>query len=123
MVNLSSLKNLFMKEFFVMENTNVRLTDPNMTVKDMLVTMCDGNPGALSAMMKMLERDQMQGTLHILLCDSLGIYGSKIYMLWNDCCGRDMEKLDETFAAFSEGKFTREQIHENLGKIRATPFI
>ena len=104
-------------------NMNVRLTDPMMTTQDMLINMCDGNPGALTCMIGMLKRDAGKAVLQILQFDMLGIYGSKIYMVWNDCCGRDYDKLDETIQAFAEGKFTREQIHENLNQVRARPFI
>lgn len=105
-----------------MANTNTRIT-ANMSVQDMLITMCDGNPGALTCMMKMIQDDHMTGMLDILLFDSMGIYGSKIYMIWNDCCGRDMEKFKETLRAFREGKFTEEEIHENLSLPYAKPFI
>lgn len=105
-----------------MANTNTRIT-ANMSVQDMLITMCDGNPGALTFMMEMIQDDPMTGILDILLFDSMGIYGSKIYMVWNDCCGRDMEKFRETLRAFREGKFTEEEIHENLSLPYAKPFI
>ena len=61
--------------------------------------------------------------LDIMLFDSMGIYGSKIYMVWNDCCGRDMKKFKETIQAFREGKFSVEEIQENLSRVRAKPFI
>ena len=105
-----------------MANTNTRLTS-NMSMEDMLITMCEGNPGALTCMMQMIQTDPMTGMLDILLFDSLGIYGSKIYMVWNDCCGRDMAKFKETIQAFRKGKFTEEEIHENLSSVRAKPFI
>lgn len=105
-----------------MANTNPRIT-ANMSVQDMLITMCDGNPGALTCMMEMIQDNPMTGMLNILLFDSMGIYGSKIYMVWNDCCGRDMEKFKETLRAFREGKFTEEEIHENLSLPYAKPFI
>lgn len=105
-----------------MANTNTRLT-ANMSVQDMLITMCDGNPGALTCMMEMIQDDSMTGMMDIMLFDKLGIYGSKIYMVWNDCCGRDMEKFTETIRAFREGKFTEEEIHKNLSLPYAKPFI
>ena len=105
-----------------MANTNTRIT-ANMSIQDMLITMCEGNPGALSCMMEMIQTDPVNGFMDILLFDSLGIYGSKIYMVWNDCCGRDMEKFKETLKAFREGRFTEEEIHENLSQVRARPFI
>ncbi len=104
-----------------MANTNTRIT-ADMSVQDMLITMSEGNPGALTCMMQMMTSDPM-ALLDILLFDSMGIYGSKIYMVWNDCCGRDMAKFKETIQAFREGKFTEEEIHENLSRPYAKPFI
>jgi len=102
--------------------SNTRITG-NMSVKDMLVTMCDGNPGALTFMLQLVQAEPVTGVMDILLFDSLGIYGSKIYMLWNDCCRRDMVKVQETITAFRLGKFSREEIHENLSRPYAKPFI
>lgn len=104
-----------------MANTNTRIT-ADMSFQDMLITMSEGNPGALTCMMQMMNSDPM-ALLDILLFDSMGIYGSKIYMVWNDCCGRDMAKFKETIKAFREGKFSEEEIHENLSRSYAKPFI
>ena len=84
---------------------NERIT-ASMDMKKMLITMSEGNPGALTCMMEMLRTDPM-ALLDILYFDSMGIYGSKIYMLWNDCCGAVSKK----------------EIHENLNRVRAVPFI
>ena len=106
-----------------MANTNnTRITD-NMSIEDMLIEMCEGNPGALTCMMQMLQSDFVDGIHDIMLFDSLGIYGPQIYMVWNDCCGRDMGKFKETINAFREGKFTNEEIHENLSRPYAKPFL
>ena len=72
--------------------------------------------------MEMMDSNPM-ALLDILYFDSLGIYGSKIYMLWNDCCDRDMGKLNETLQYFREGDISEEEIHANLDKVRAEPFI
>ena len=93
-----------------------------MTVEKMLTMMSEANPGALNCLVSML-RTGPQGFMDILLMDSLGIYGSKIHMLWADCCGQDMTKMQETLMAFRQGKFTREQIHANLSQVKAIPFI
>lgn len=104
-----------------MANTNTRITS-DMNGQEILMAMSDGNPGALTCMLQMLESDPM-AFLDILLFDTMGIYGSKIYMVWNDCCNRDMRKFKETIQAFREGKFTEEEIQENLARPYAKPFI
>lgn len=104
-----------------MANTNTRIT-ADMSMQDVLITMSEGNPGALTCMMQMLQTNPMS-FMDILLFDKMGIYGSKIYMVWNDCCGRDMKKFKDTIQAFREGKFSEEEIHENLNRPYAKPFI
>ena len=106
-----------------MANDKTTRITKDMTTETMLITMCDGNPGALTCMMEMIQHDTFSGIMDIMLFDSMGIYGSKIYMVWNDCCGRDMEKFKETLKAFREGKFTEEEIHQNLSLPYAKPFI
>lgn len=101
---------------------NERLTDPNMTLEEVIITMADGNPGAIACMMQMMNNSPM-AMLDILYLDSMEIYGEKIYMLWNDCCNKDMEKLDATLKYFRSGKISKEKILENLSQVRATPFI
>lgn len=102
-------------------NTKTRLTS-EMSIKEAIIEMSEGNPGALTCMMEMMDSNPM-ALLDILFFDSLGIYGSKIYMLWNDCCDRDMNKLNETLRYFREGDISEEEIHANLDKVRAEPFI
>ena len=59
----------------------------------------------------------------ILFFDNMEIYGTKIYILWNDCCGRDMTKFKETIQYLKGGNVSKEAIHGNLSRLRAEPFI
>lgn len=76
-------------------NTKTRLTSET-SIKEAIIEMSEGNPGALTCMMEMMDSNPM-ALSDILYFDSLGIYGSKIYMLWNDCCDRDMNSLTKHF--------------------------
>lgn len=78
-------------------NERITLKD---TSRDILVKMADGNPGAISAMMEMIKHGEsidpqgfMGGLGAILSLDTLGIYGTEIYILWNDQCHRDTREL------------------------------
>lgn len=51
-----------------------------MTIQEAIITMSEGNLGALTCLLKMLESNPM-AILDILYFDFLGIYGSKIYIL------------------------------------------
>lgn len=78
--------------------------------------------GLMPGMVNMLNYNPM-ARLDILFFDTMEIYGSKIYMLWNDCCGRDMDKFNKTIQYIREGKVSKEKVHENLNRVRAEPFI
>lgn len=78
--------------------TRIKLTD---TTQGVVVKMCDGNPGAMTAIVGLLSKDcekidpdSAMGTLGPLLSlDTLGIYGTDIYILWNDKCKRDLRRF------------------------------
>lgn len=94
-----------------------------MDTMDVLYIMSEGNPGALTCIMQMMQIDPMAGMMNLLLLDNLEVYGAKIYMIWNDSCKRDLKKFNETLQAFREGRFSKEEIHENLNRPYAKPFI
>ena len=94
---------------------------PDMSIMQMIMTMGEGNPGALNVAMEMMN--EPAGFLDLLLCDSLNIRGSKLYMLHNDCCRRNKDKLNLTLMMIRCGVFSEEEIQANLNLIRAIPFI
>jgi hypothetical protein len=93
----------------------------SMTALDMVVTMSEGNPGAINVVMTMLSNPDLAPFL--LLCDTLGIRGSRLYMLHNDCCGRNNEKFKRTLTMIKRGVFTEEEINDCLNLPYALPFI
>ena len=109
------------KEEQIMMDTTAKL-NMEMTIQEAIITMSEGNSGALTCLQKMIESNPM-AILDILYFDFLGIYGSKISILWNDCCNRDINKLNKTLNYFKEINISKEEIHENLDKVRAEPFI
>lgn len=62
-----------------------------MDIKEIIQTMAEGNFGAAFSIKEMLNYPS--GILDILLCDTLEIRGTKLYMLYSDCCGRNCGKL------------------------------
>ena len=93
----------------------------NMMEMEMVMTMSEGNPGAMSVIMGMMQ--DPTGLLNIFMLDSMDIRGSHLYMLNSDCCRRDPAKFKRTLMMFRSGVFTQEQIHENLERCYALPFI
>lgn len=78
--------------------TRIEATDNGQS---MVVKMSDGNPGVMQALMLLLskgceeiDQDNMLKPFGPLLSlDTLGIYGTGIYILWNDKCKRDIRRL------------------------------
>jgi len=100
---------------------NEKLTDPKMSIMEMIMTMSEYNPGAIEVLSEMLN--EPYGLLDILSLDSLDIRGFKIWILSKDCCNRDKEKLKRTIKLLRFGLFTQEQIDANLNLSRAVPFV
>lgn len=93
----------------------------SMSTMEVVMTMSEGNPGAMSVIMNMIATPK--GLLDLLLLDSLDIRGSHLYMLNNDCCGRSPERFDRTLMMLRSGVFTEEEIRANLDRTYAIPFI
>lgn len=105
-----------------MMNNNGKLKD-NMSTMDMIITMSEGNPGAIQVIMQMMSDPDPIRFLDILLLDGLDIRGSQLYMLWSDCSDKNMEKYFRTLTMLRNGIFSEEQIKANLNLVYAIPFI
>lgn len=77
--------------------SRIQLTD---SVMDMIIKMAEGNPGAVTAIMQIVEehdaidpQSALGGIGAILSLDTLEIYGSDIYVLFSDKCGKDVRKM------------------------------
>lgn len=94
-----------------------------MSVKDILIERSEGNPGALTFLMEELNLgDEMRFIVDVSFFDMYEIYGSKLYMFWNDACNRDLDKVKETILLIISNMVPKEKVHENLNRGRALPF-
>ena len=60
--------------------------------------LCNGNPGAINACCHLIKDGAhvypyTDGCEYLITLDTLGIYGTDIYVLWSDICQRDLEKM------------------------------
>lgn len=60
--------------------------------------LCNGNPGAINACCVLIKEGAhispyIDGYRYIMILDSIGIYGTDIYVLWSDICQRDLAKM------------------------------
>jgi len=96
--------------------SRIDLTDNGM---DILIKMADGNPGAISAMTTILKEHDaidpqavMGGIGTILILDTWEIYGSDIYVLFNDKCGCDVRRLLMLMRATQLGFFSHSKLQQ-----------
>ena len=96
----------------------------NDTVTDMMIKMSDGNPGAVTVMMQMLQEAEnidpqaiMGGVGAVLALDTHEIYGSNIWILYKDVCGGDLRKMIMLMRATQLGKFP----HTRLQNLASDP--
>lgn len=73
---------------------------------DMMVTLSDGNIGAVAFITDVLdkafkENDDM-AALALSRAKTFNIVGTKLYLLWNDCCGMDTDKAIRVLAENSK---------------------
>jgi hypothetical protein len=64
------------------------------SIMNMVIKLSEGNPGALTVCMNAFQNDPeidpigaLGGLAPMLALDTLGIYGSRIWMLYKDVCG------------------------------------
>ena len=63
-------------------------------IQDAVVQMAEGNPGALSVLMKLLQ-DGPMGFMNLLHLDDMVMRGSQIWVAYKDHCGSDLEELKQ----------------------------
>ena len=93
------------------------------TMLDIICDFSEGNPGCAEFIMESLNKTPQFMMKVLMFADNNEIYGSKLYMLWNDCCDRDLDKVDKTIDYLLTNKVSQATIHENLNRGRALPFI
>jgi hypothetical protein len=93
----------------------------NDTLMDVFVKMSDGNPGALTVMSQLYQdvptidpMNIMGGLGAIMELDSLGIYGPRIWMLYKDVCGQDVEKTNWMIRAVQLGVISESDINHRI---------
>lgn len=84
------------------------------TIESAMIKMSERNPGALTVLMILIKEDEMNVIKYVLALDALEIYGSNIYILWNDCCGRDVSKVKDIIDSWQSGNLLEEDIHKAI---------
>ncbi len=98
-------------------NERIQLTD---TTQDVVVKLSDGNPGCMNVCVKILRDSakidpQSAGPLFTLLTfDTLGIYGSRVWMLYKDVCKENLTDTLGVMRGFQLGIITAPQLNHAI---------
>lgn len=65
----------------------------NSTVLDAVVTLADGNPGAVTALAELIKANEGEALLTMLRMDELGMTGSVIWVAYKDFANYDIPAL------------------------------
>lgn len=103
-----------------MKQAKIQLTD---SMPDVLSKMSGGNPRALTVCMQILkdgeqiDPDNAMGGLGVILSlDTLGLYGSKIWMLYKDVCNQDLPSMLAVLRGWQLGYVSDAQIHNAVDR-------
>jgi hypothetical protein len=93
--------------------------DLNDSAMSAAIKLAEGNPGAITAIVKMMEEapaidpDSAWGSFGPLIAlDSAGIYGSHIWMLWKDVCGQSAVNAETLFRASQLGIISQSSVRD-----------
>ena len=106
--------------------SKIELTD---SLQDVMEKMAEGDPGALQTLCEILKQAEkidpqgaMGGLGPILSLDTLGIYGSDIYILYNDQCRRNVRELLMILRANQLGFISSEKVKavvaDQIGQVK-----
>lgn len=92
-----------------------------MNAMDVIMTLSDGNPGAMKVLMDSFEQmpqidpDDAFGSWGLLLhLDSMEIYGERIWMLYKDLCGQNMVNTIAMARAWQLGIVRSEDLRDAI---------
>ncbi len=97
-----------------MTNKQKRIT-MDMSGFDAMVALCEGNPGAASALARAARAGGDATIVLFLALDDLGIYGSRIWQLYKDVCGQRVLYFGAVVRATQLGFITEDELNEHIG--------
>lgn len=104
-------------------NIMAKLKQQQYTGVEIVAIMSEGNPGAIQAMCDILSTCQRiypyltkTGYNYIALLDKFGIYGTDIYVLYNDICERKVGRMLSVLKATRLGMFKLEVLQDAVSR-------
>ena len=66
----------------------------NMNMSEIITTMTEGSPGALSVLMELIK-DHVMGFMDVLSLDDMNIRGEQIWLGYKDFSNMDLDKFKD----------------------------
>ena len=89
----------------------------NDSVMDAIINFSGGNPGALNTLMELQKARENSFVIDLMTLDNMELYESKLYMLWNDCCNRDISKVIRILELYRINKITQKDIDARVKNV------
>lgn len=82
-----------------------------------IINFAGGNPGAISTLCELEKATGDRMTIYLITLDKIELYESKIYMLWNDCCNRNISKVIKVLDYVEKGIIKQSDIDERIKNV------
>ena len=87
------------------------------TIEENFKIFSDGNPGAIKVLFELMKQAEDKIGLLLITLDKMQLYGSHIYMLWNDCCDRNINKVIKILELYELEIITQKDIDERIKNV------
>lgn len=108
-----------------MSYENPRIKSLNVNIIEIMKDFAEGNPGAVAAMVKIMESaetidpDNALGALGVLFSlDNLDCYGSNIWLLYKDICKSNVTNVHIIFRAIGFGLLNDKEVRQDIENAR-----
>lgn len=87
------------------------------TTSQNFINFAGGNPGAITMLLELQKAVQDKIAIYLITLDKMELYEDKLYMLWNDCCKRDILKVIKILDYYEKGIINQIDINERIKNV------
>lgn len=87
------------------------------TVSQNFINFAGGNPGAITMLCELQNAVGDKTAIYLITLDKMELYEDKLYMLWNDCCNRDISKVIKILDYYEKGIINQIDIDERVKNV------
>ena len=96
----------------------------DMSTLDAIMALGEGNPDALTVLANLANHSTDDTWVaDLITLDSYRIYGTKIWTLYKNCCGEQLDNFRSTIGHIRLGLFPIQKVQLNLESTRPVPFV